>query len=196
MQNSCLLVGVGGQGTVLASKIIAQCAIDKGCFVRTAETIGMAQRGGCVVSHVRYGDNVFSPLIPEGTADLIIAFEPGEAVRNIRFLKKNGTVVVSRKAVKPVTDSLSGGKYSGDEMLQYLKDNVGHLVDIDADGILEKLGNTKVLNLVLLGAAAGSGALNMDRNDLEKAVKERVPEKYLDLNMKAFYLGMNFVTGE
>ncbi len=92
---NCILAGVGGQGTVLASKLIAQAAMDKGQNVRTAETIGMAQRGGCVVSHVRVGDEIFSPLIPKHTADIIIGFEPAEAVRCLSYLKKDGTVVVS-----------------------------------------------------------------------------------------------------
>ena len=110
-----LLCGVGGQGTVLASKLLAQCAIDRGVPAHTAETIGMAQRGGCVVSHVRIGE-AYSPLIPEHTADLIIAFEPAEAVRCLNYLKPNGAVIVNRRAIKPVTDSLSG-HYSGEDML-------------------------------------------------------------------------------
>lgn len=87
MANSCLLCGVGGQGTVLASKMIAFAAMEKGESVRTAETIGMAQRGGCVVSHVRVGGGIYSPLIPKGGADVLIAFEPGEAVRCLSYLK-------------------------------------------------------------------------------------------------------------
>ena len=108
-----LLAGVGGQGTVLASKILARCAIARGETAHTAETIGMAQRGGCVTSHVRIG-NASAPLIARGCADTIIAFEPAEAVRALPYLKKGGAVIVNTAAVKPVTDTLaSSGIRSG-----------------------------------------------------------------------------------
>ena len=105
--NNCLLCGVGGQGTVLASRIIASAFMEKGLFARTAETIGMAQRGGSVVSHVRVGETVPSPMIPPGKADLIIAFEPSEAVRNLSFLRKDGTVVLCDRPIYAVMSSLS-----------------------------------------------------------------------------------------
>ena len=182
---NCLLTGVGGQGTVLASKIIAQCAIDKGLEARTAETIGMAQRGGCVVSHVRFGDGVFSPLIPVGGADLIIAFEPAEAVRSLPYLKKGGCVVVNRRAIKPVTDSLAKDGYSGDEMLKYLESHVENLVIVDGDSALKELKSTKVLNLVLLGAAVQKGVLGFAISDLEAVIDKKIPEKFRELNKKA-----------
>ena len=118
MNKSILLAGVGGQGTVLASKLIAQAAIDLGFPARTAETIGKAQRGGCVVSHVRIGE-AHSPLIPQGKADIIIGFEPAEAVRCLPYLKEEGVVVTTKKAIKPVTASLSGSSYDGTEMIDY-----------------------------------------------------------------------------
>ena len=107
MSKSVILCGVGGQGTVLASKLISYAAMAKGEEVKSAETIGMAQRGGSVTSHIRIGEEAFSPLIPKGKADVMIAFEPAEAVRNLDYLKPDGVVVVSQKAVKPVTASLS-----------------------------------------------------------------------------------------
>ena len=96
MTINCMLAGVGGQGTVLASKLIAQSAMNQGLNARTAETIGMAQRGGCVVSHVRVGEEIHSPMIPFGEADVILGFEPAEAVRCLPYLKKDGAVVVSK----------------------------------------------------------------------------------------------------
>ena len=117
MAKNILICGVGGQGTVLAAKVISQAAVSTGQKVVSAETIGMAQRGGSVTSHVRIGDEVFSPLIPNGQADLIIAFEASEAVRNIDFLKKNGTVVVNAKIVQPTTASLTGKIFEADEMI-------------------------------------------------------------------------------
>lgn len=186
MKMNCLLAGVGGQGTVLASKLIAQCAINKGLSARTAETIGMAQRGGCVVSHVRFGEEVFSPLIPKGEADIIIAFEPGEAVRNLAYLKKGGTVIVSTRAVKPVTDALSKSSYSGEEMLSYLKSHVEKLKIVDAERAETELGTSKVMNLVLLGAAGD--ALGITKAELERVIDERIPEKFRELNKKAINL--------
>ena len=120
---NCILAGVGGQGTVLASKLIAQAGRTAGRQVRTAETIGMAQRGGCVVSHVRTGDVVLSPLVPLGQADVLIGFEPAEAVRCLPYLKAEGTAIVCTKAVRPVTASLTGSAYDGSEMIEYLQKN-------------------------------------------------------------------------
>lgn len=185
MTNSCLLCGVGGQGTVLASKMIAFAAMEKGENVRTAETIGMAQRGGCVVSHVRVGGSIKSPMIPVGGADVMIAFEPAEAVRCLSYLKEGGTVVVNKKAVKPVTASLTGSTYDGSEMVAYLQDKVKNLIVVDGDAICEKCGSAKVLNMVLLAAAAKSGALSMNTEELKAAITKKIPEKFKALNIKA-----------
>ncbi len=185
MTNSCLLCGVGGQGTVLASKMLAFAAMEKGENVRTAETIGMAQRGGCVVSHVRVGGYIKSPLIPKGGADVLIAFEPAEAVRCLSYLKKDGTVVVNKKAVKPVTASLSGSTYDGSEMLVFLKSRVKNLIVVDGDVICEKCGSARVLNMVLLAAAAKSGALSMNIEELKDIIEKKIPEKFRALNLKA-----------
>ncbi|NLZ45608.1 MAG: indolepyruvate oxidoreductase subunit beta [Clostridiales bacterium] len=188
MNINCLLCGVGGQGTVLASKLIAFSAMEKGLEVRTAETIGMAQRGGCVVSHVRTGKGISSPMIPKGEADVIIAFEPAEAVRNIGFLKEGGRVIVNKKPVKPVTASLTGSEYDGEEMLKYLEDNVSNLNVVDGDDICLKCGSSKVLNIVLLAAAAKSGALGITIEELKSAITKRIPEKFHELNMTAVYI--------
>lgn len=185
MTNSCLLCGVGGQGTVLASRMIAFAAMEKGESVRTAETIGMAQRGGCVVSHVRVGGDIKSSLIPKGQADVLLAFEPAEAVRCLSYLKKNGTVVVNKKAVQPVTASLTGSAYDGMGMLAFLKEQVKNLIIIDGDAICEKCGSAKVLNMALLAAAVKSGALSMNGEDLRNAIEKKIPEKFRELNLKA-----------
>lgn len=191
MTKNCLLCGVGGQGTVLASKLIAFAAMEKGEQVRTSETIGMSQRGGCVVSHVRTGDNIQSPMLPKGSADVIIAFEPAEAVRNISYLKNDGVVIVNKKAVKPVTASLSGSDYDGREMLDYLKSVVKNLTVIDGDEICEKCGSPKVLNIALLAAAAKSGELGITVEELKSAIKKRIPQKFHEMNLKA----VEIVTG-
>lgn len=183
--NNILLCGVGGQGTVLASKLIAFAAMEKGLMVRTSETIGMSQRGGCVVSHVRSGEEIASPMVPKGAADVIIAFEPCEAVRNIAYLKKGGVVIVNKKAVKPVTASLTGSNYDGSEMIEYLKENVPGLTVIDGERICEECGSAKVLNIALLAAAANSGQLGLTVDELRSAIVKRIPERFHALNLKA-----------
>ncbi len=189
MMINCLLAGVGGQGTVLASKIIAQTAMNKGMMVRTSETIGMSQRGGCVVSHVRIGEEIYSPLIPLKSADVIIGFEPGEAVRYLSYLKENGAVIVSKNAIKPVTDSLAKTNYSGDDMIKFLREKVNKLVVVDGDAITVECGSPKVLNTALLGAAAAAGVLGFSMEDLEKTVLEKLPEKFTEMNLKALRAG-------
>ncbi len=190
MNKSCLLCGVGGQGVVLASKLIAYAAMEQGKFVRTTETIGMAQRGGSVVSHVRMGKEVHSPLIPLKSADMLLAFEPAEAVRCLPYLKVGGTVIVSSKAVKPVTATLSGSTYEGTEMLDYLKKNVENLAILDGEEICSQAGSSRVLNVALLGAAAASGVLDISAEEMESAVAGNVKRKFLDMNRKALTLGM------
>ena len=189
---NCILAGVGGQGTVLASKLIAQTAMEAGKFARTAETIGMAQRGGSVVSHVRIGqkaEDVSSPMLPPGSADLLIGFEPAEAVRTLPYLKKGGAAVVSVKGVQPVTATLSGKSYDVSAMLSYLREHVSTLVEVDTEAICEACGSPKVANVALLGAAAACGALGLTVKEVEAALERRLPAKFLDMNRKALAKG-------
>ena len=192
---SCLLCGVGGQGTVLASRILAQAAMDQGLFARTAETIGMAQRGGCVVSHVRFGEKeqVASPLIPFGKADVIIGFEPGEAVRSLPYLKKNGVVIVCKKAVQPVTASLSGIHYNAETMLDYLQSKVKKCIIVDGEAICRKCGSDKVLNVALVGAVIKSGVLDLRLEPIEKIIEERVKARFIEMNKKALKAGYEVI---
>ena len=180
-----ILCGVGGQGTVLASRLISAAAMKKGLPVMSAETIGMAQRGGSVFSHLRIGEDIYSPMIGPGEADLILAFEPAEAVRMMPYLKKGGQVVVSSRAVQPVTATLSGASYDPQVMLDYLEKNVDHLMIIDADQALQAVGSSKVLNLILLGAAIRSCALGFSREDMRQAITDRIPSRFHELNFRA-----------
>ncbi len=189
MSKSCLLCGVGGQGTVLASKLIAYAALDKGLFVRTTETIGMAQRGGSVVSHVRMGEEIHSPLIPKGQADVMIAFEPAEAVRNLSYLKEDGVAVVNMKAVKPVTATLSNSEYTGQEMIGYLKKHVKNLLLVDGEAICKEVGSAKVLNVTLLGAALAGNVLDLSLQDMEKEIETHVKKQFVEMNKKALAHG-------
>lgn len=188
---NCILAGVGGQGTVLASKLIAQSAIDKGLNARTAETIGMAQRGGCVVSHVRIGETIHSPMIPLHSADLIIGFEPAEAVRCLDYLKKDGIMIVSQKAIRPVTASLKNSTYNGIEMIEFLKERVKQLYIIDGEKICNEVGSAKVLNVVLLGVAAKTGVLGLTLEDIKNTIKSKLSSKYIDMNLTALEAGAN-----
>lgn len=183
--NNILLCGVGGQGTVLASKLLAFAAMEKGLQVRTAETIGMAQRGGSVVSHVRIGTEIHSPLLAKGTADVLIAFEPAEAVRCISYLKQGGTVIVNQKAVRPVTASLQGTYTDGSEMLDYLRNQAESVIILDGEAICDACGSSKVLNIVLLAAAAQSGSLKITPEELKSAIRKRLPERFHALNLRA-----------
>ncbi len=185
MNKNIVLCGVGGQGTVLASKLIAAAAMKKGLSVMSAETIGMAQRGGSVFSHVRIGDDVCSPMIARGSADLIVGFEPGEAVRMLPFLKEGGQVVTSSRAILPVTASLSGSSYNGEDMVSYLKSHVENLLVVDSEKACGELGSPKALNILLLGAAVSSGRLGFTEEDIKDAIAERLPERFHKMNFAA-----------
>lgn len=185
MNKNIVLCGVGGQGTVLASKLIAAAAMKKGLSVMSAETIGMAQRGGSVFSHVRIGEDVCSPMIARGSADLIIGFEPGEAVRMLPFLKEGGQVVTSSRAILPVTASLSGSSYNGEDMVSYLKSHVENLLVVDSEKACGELGSPKALNILLLGAAVSSGRLGFTEEDIKDAIAERLPERFHKMNFAA-----------
>ena len=189
MNKDILICGVGGQGTVLASKIIAAAAMEEGSPVHSAETIGMAQRGGSVTSHVRIGGEAFSPLIPFGGADMLLAFEPGEAVRNLRYLKKGGIAVVNTSAVKPVTESLKDTGYDGSEMTAYLKGKCS-CIFVNAEDVCRPFGSTKFFNIIMLGVAAGSGHLGLEKDTLLKQIEQRVPSRFLDVNLRAFQTGI------
>ena len=185
MNKNIVLCGVGGQGTVRASKLIAAAAMKKDIPVMSAETIGMAQRGGSVFSHIRMGEGLYSPMIAKGTADIIIGFEPGEAVRQLPYLKPGGQVIVSRRAIMPVTATLSGTPYSGDEMTAYLEEHIPHLLAVDTARACQEIGSPKVLNILLLGAAIHSGALELTEEDFKEAIRERLPERFHELNFRA-----------
>jgi len=192
-----LISGVGGQGTVLASKLIAAAALRQGFDVRTTETIGMAQRGGSVTSHVRIGgrlSEIFSPIIPLGQADAIIAFEPAEAVRQLPFLSAKGRLLVCDTAIKPAggpggggPGGPVGGAYEGSAMIDFLRGNVANLIVIGGDAIMKRYA--KALNVALLGAAAEGGLFPFGAEILLGVLPETVPERFVEMNVQAFELG-------
>ncbi|MBR3181853.1 MAG: indolepyruvate oxidoreductase subunit beta [Eggerthellaceae bacterium] len=187
-----MLTGVGGQGTVLAAKVLAQAAQEKGWHVRTAETIGMAQRGGSVVSHVRMGnegEEVFAPLIAKGTADMIVAFEPAEGARVLPYLSRDGMLVTATTAIQPVTAALSPNPYRGAHIIKQLvgafEAEPDRLVIVPDAALLKRVGNRKALNTVLLASAVSTGRLPLSVDDLRAAIQVCVKPAFVDLNLKA-----------
>jgi len=187
MTCNIMIAGVGGQGTVLASRLISAAAMKKGFDVRTTETIGMAQRGGSVFGHCRIGENIFSPLIPLGKANALIALEPAEAVRQLAYLSKDATVLVCDTAIKPVIDPNAAGVYEAAVMTDFLKANTPKLIIIDGQRLTEL--NTKTLNVTLLGAAAQSGIFPFGAETLKSVLHEILPPRFLEMNLKAFEIG-------
>ncbi len=182
-----LITGVGGQGTILASKILAYASVIEGRSARTGETIGMSQRGGCVVSHVRTG-NAHSPYIPMGGADVLLSFELCEGARSIPQLKMNGYAIINTASVAPISTTLGGAKYETEEMMEYISKN-SHAVFVDADKLARECGSAKAVNTVLIGVAFGLGVLDVSEESIVQSIKKNIKPKYLDLNMKAFRLG-------
>ena len=181
-----LLVGVGGQGVLLVSSIIAQAAILSGSDVKANEVHGMAQRGGSVLAQVRFGPKVYSPLVWEGTVDVLLSLEKAEAVRYAHYLKPNGLAVVSTQEIVPVTVSSGKAVYPADANTR-LKRICPNLVMVDAEGIAHRLGNVKAANVVVLGAAAS--AIPSLAPYWQKALELCVPAKYQELNIRAFQAG-------
>lgn len=188
-----LLTGVGGQGTVLAAKVLAQAALAKGWQVRTAETIGMAQRGGSVTSHVRMGSNgeeVHAPLLTKGSADLVIAFEPGEAARVVPYLAPNGVLVVATTPIQPVTAALSKEPYRASDVMAGLRRAFealpdAQLVVVDDAALVEKAGSRKVLNTALLARAVATGRLPISVDEIKEAVAACVKPRFVEMNLAA-----------
>lgn len=186
MQKNIILTGVGGQGTVLASKLIAAASLAKGYEVMSAETIGMAQKGGSVFSHLRVGEGLYSPMIRQGTADLLLAFEPAEAVRMLPYLKESGVLVVSSHPVMPVTAALAGTDYTGREMVEYLRREVREMHVLDGAAAAQEVGSPKALNVIMLGAALASGALDfLTQEDVIAAIRKKVKPQFVEMNERA-----------
>ncbi|MGV1009872.1 MAG: indolepyruvate oxidoreductase subunit beta [Dermatophilaceae bacterium] len=185
---SIALVGVGGQGTILASDILAELGLKLGYDVKKAEVHGMSQRGGSVVSHVRWGPRVFSSIIAKGAADILVAFEKMEAMRYADLLAPRGIVVINDHAIEPLTVITGGGHYPGDDETARLFADAGQRAYwIDGVGIARELGNKNAANVVLLGAL--SDLLGLPEQEWDSVLAGRVPPAHLDLNRRAFQAG-------
>ena len=184
-----LLVGVGGQGTILVSKILSTGLMEAGYDVKMSEIHGMAQRGGSVSTQVRYGSEVFSPIIGIGEADILVSFEEMETLRWLEFLKPDGVVLIND--FKIASAPILMGKINYPDGIIELIEGKAKTKVIKAEEIAEKLGNTKVMNVVLLGALIKS--MNLNDIDWEAVIKTQVKEKFIELNIKAFNEGMDAV---
>ena len=191
MAMNILLCGVGGQGTLLASNLLAECAMQAGYDVKKSEIHGMAQRGGSVVSHVRFGKDIASPVIRKGECDILLSFEELEAMRWSHFLKPGGKIVCNKQNILPMSVSAGNSVYPTNIIDKMSKLNA-EIMLVDAIGKAKELGNQKCLNVVLLGVLAKK-LKDIDENIWMEMIEKRIPAKLLDLNKKAFETGWNLL---
>lgn len=187
MTKNIMIVGVGGQGTLLASRILGNVAINEGYDVKISEVHGMSQRGGSVVTYVKYGDKVYSPIIDQGEADIILAFELLEAYRALPYIKKGGKMIVNAQSIDPMPVITGAAQYPSD-IAEKLKTVVNTTV-VDALSLAKNAGNIKAVNVVLIGVMAKTTDIPYEK--WIKTIKETVPSKFLDINLKAFEMGYN-----
>lgn len=183
---SIMIVGVGGQGTLLTSKILGNVVLSQGYDVKLSEVHGMAQRGGSVVTYVRYGEKVYSPIIAQGGADIVLAFEELEASRWVNFCKRNGTLIVNTQKIDPMP-VVTGVKKYPVETMKCMADKQVKIIPVDALTLAKQAGTVKVVNVVLIGVLAKSS--NIPKEVWVESIKNNVPAKFLEMNLKAFELG-------
>ncbi|MDR1482164.1 MAG: indolepyruvate oxidoreductase subunit beta [Synergistaceae bacterium] len=183
---SILLVGVGGQGTILASKVLSEGLVRAGYDVKMSEIHGMSQRGGSVSTHVRFGKKVYSPTISEGEADILVSFEKVEAVRWLVYLKRGGILVVNDHEIRPLS-VLTGASSYPDRISEQLGEAVPNFFQLNAGDISAGLGSVKAQNIVLLGALVR--CMNLDDADWKSMIEDTVPKKMYELNARAFDAG-------
>lgn len=186
MVKNIMIVGVGGQGTLLTSRILGAAAIREGYDVKVSEVHGMSQRGGSVVTYVRFGEKVYSPVIGTGQADLLLAFEPLEAARALSYLKPGGVLVTNTQKITPMPVIAGDCAYPEDIERKILELGID-LRAFDALSLANEAGNSKALNVVLVGYLSGLSIFSEET--LLEALKSCVPEKLLEVNLKAFELG-------
>lgn len=188
MTKNIMIVGVGGQGTLLASKILGRLFLKKDYDVKVSEVHGMSQRGGSVVTYVRYGEKVYSPIVDKGEADYIISFEMLEAARWLEYLRKDGVLVTNTQEINPMPVITGAAVYPSD-IERKIKNLGANLDAFDALTLANEAGSTKCVNLVLLGHL--SNHFDFSEDEWEDAIKSCVPERFIDMNIKAFNLGRN-----
>ena len=185
---SVMIVGVGGQGSLLASKLLGRLLVDEGYDVKVSEVHGMSQRGGSVVTYVRFGDKVYSPIITEGEADIIISFEKLEAGRYAKYLKKDGKIVVNTQQIDPMPVIIGATQYP-ENILDELTEKGVSVDALDALSLAEEAGSSKAVNIVLMGKA--SKYFDIPKESWIAAIENTVAPKFVEMNKKAFELGYN-----
>lgn len=183
---SVMIVGVGGQGTLLASKLLGNVLLAQGYDVKVSEVHGMSQRGGSVVTYVKYGDKVYSPVVAEGEADLILAFERLEAARWLPYLKKGGKLIVNDQRITPMPVIIGAMEYP-ENILKKIKDKGVQMTALDALSLAEQAGSPKAVNVVLMGVVSCS--MGFEESVWQSALEKCIPPKFLEINQKAFALG-------
>ena len=189
MSKNIMIVGVGGQGTLLASRILGNVAIKQGYDVKVSEVHGMSQRGGSVVTYVKYGDKVYSPVVAEGDADIIMSFEELEALRWLSYLKLDGTILCNTQKLDPMPVITGACEYPKG-VLDTIEKKGAKVVRVDALDMALKSGNAKAVNVVLIGVLASQ--MDIDKDVWIKVIEETVPAKFLEINKKAFESGFNY----
>ena len=187
MTKNIMIVGVGGQGTLLASRILGNTVINEGYDVKVSEVHGMSQRGGSVVTYVKYGEKIYSPIVDRGEADIILAFEMLEAYRALPYLKKGGKMIVNDQSIDPMPVIIGAMEYP-----ENIKDKLADKIDllpVDALKLAKEAGNAKAVNVVLIGVMAK--LTDIPYENWVETIKSTVPPKFLDVNLKAFDLGYN-----
>lgn len=187
---SIMIVGVGGQGSLLASRLLGNVLLSQGFDVKVSEVHGMSQRGGSVVTYVKYGEKVYSPVIEKGEADVIISFEELEAARYLPYLKKDGHIITSTQKIDPMPVITGAAEYPGN-IVKKIEEKGIKVTAVDALSLAEQAGNAKASNVVLMGVASKS--TDFDVNVWQEAIRACVPPKFLELNKKAFELGREAV---
>ena len=182
-----MIVGVGGQGSLLASKLLGKVLLDKGYDVKVSEVHGMSQRGGSVVTYVRFGDKVYSPIIDEGECDFLVSFEKLEAARYVSFMKKGGVIVTNTQEIDPMPVITGQAEYPSD-ILEKVKELDVKVDQLDCLSIANSAGSSKAVNIVLMGRLSNYFS-DIEVEEWDKAIRTSVPEKFLELNLKAFSMG-------
>ena len=187
MTKNIMIVGVGGQGTLLASRILGNTVINEGYDVKVSEVHGMSQRGGSVVTYVKYGEKIYSPIVDRGEADIILAFEMLEAYRALPYLKKGGKMIVNDQSIDPMPVIIGAMEYP-ENIKEKLSDKID-ILPVDALKLAKEAGNAKAVNVVLIGVMAK--LTDIPYENWVETIKITVPPKFLDVNLKAFDLGYN-----
>lgn len=181
-----MIVGVGGQGTLLASRIIGNALIEQGYDVKMSEVHGMAQRGGSVVTYVKYGEKVYSPIVEKAGADIILAFEELEAARWVSYLKKDGILIMNTQKINPMPVITGAANYP-ENLTEKLKGTVVNCLALDALSLAKEAGTVKAVNVVLIGVMAK--AAGYDKDAWLEALEKTIPARFLEMNKRAFELG-------